>query len=70
MLKKLNSFLQDKIKLTVANTTAIYCPKCGSIRVKHFESKITDGKEIINETYYVKCEDCGAYGTISETWEK
>lgn len=69
MLKKLNEFLQNKIKLSVANTTAIYCPKCGSIRVKHFESQITKLEDVTNETYYVKCEDCGACGTISEIWK-
>lgn len=69
MFKKLNKFLQSKIKVQIANTTAICCSRCGSIRVKHYESKITKGPEVTVEEYYIQCQDCGAYGMITETWK-
>jgi len=50
--------------------TLIYCPKCKSPKVKFGEITYLKGMAKDVETYPVYCNNCGATGEISETWNK
>lgn len=54
--------------IKLKNTTAIYCPFCHSVRVKHEEPNVFHGLSHC-ENYLVRCMRCGAKGLVSETWE-
>ena len=60
--------LKNIIKIEVANTTAIYCPKCGSIEVKHSIPEVHKNGRYHDEIYAIYCPKCGCTGSITESW--
>jgi transcription elongation factor Elf1 len=60
--------LRNIIKIEVANTTAIYCPKCGSIGVVHSTPEVHKNGKYHDEIYAVECKSCGCTGSITESW--
>lgn len=58
------------MNIKIPNTTAIYCPFCGSMFVEHGKPITYDFKDMVLEDYYVVCQYCGAKGNITEKWEK
>ena len=58
------------MNIRVKNTTAIYCPFCGSMFVEHEKPNTYDFEDIVLEDYHVVCQFCGARGSIMEKWER
>jgi len=60
--------LKNIIKIEVANTTAIFCPKCGSPEVIHSTPDVHKNGKYQDEIYAVECKRCGCSGVIAEQW--
>lgn len=58
---------------TFAKGTLLFCPHCNSPCISHsVETKRKthnlDSGELLEETYYVRCENCKSKGQVIEYW--